>query len=483
MNKMNAYDSIINKLSNQCNKTPQKTAIKLHEYSLKYNEFYTLTKKIIMNLQEHGVKENQVVCITGNRSIEMVASIFAVLSCHCCFYLLDQQLPQQRQQYILNVVKPTFIITQNIIEPTSNTETQPDIFQLAYIIFSSGTTNKPKGICIDVKSFELAIDSIADAVNINDSDTIIAATSISFDPFLVETVIALCRGLTVILTDEKGMKNPRILEKLIFSNKVTVLQTIPSKLRMFKACAINLQGLQKLLIGGELLSEDELKYAQYNTGTRIYNLYGLTEVTIWSSVIEILQSYQLNHIGIPINGHEIYLLDQNLKEIPPGQVGQIYLAGWGICRGYVNEKLILHEVPREAYTKKLFATGDLGKMDDSGLIKIIGRLDHQVKVNGYRVNLEEVEQIALNIPNVTSAVAASFQNKQNNCLLCLYYTAAVDVARSTILTCLKQNLPNYMVPKHIFNMEDLPHLPNGKIDRKNKVFKDKFKQLHKSVRS
>jgi len=352
---------------------------------------------------------------------------------------------------------------------------------VAYIIFTSGSTGLPKGICISFNSLYEAITVIPDACGLKEHDCILASSSVAFDPFILETIIAICRGLTVVLANDSEYNNPRQILRCISEYNVNIFQTVPSKLKMVISCDPDykkLTSIERYLLGGEPPSKKEVDFIREHSNASIYNLYGLVEDTIWSSVADITNSdiYDINSVII---GHEIYLLDDNLNETRVNEIGEIYLGGNGLCIDMLNcpnkEERILY-----SGNKKLYRTFDLGKKIEGNKILYLGRNDNQIKINGNRLNPEEVELIVNRLSFIKCSVVKMIKNDKGVDLLCLFYTGDYKEDTSILIKkYLKEYLPQYMIPTCYFWMEEFKYLSSGKINRNAADFETEYKNRRK----
>jgi amino acid adenylation domain-containing protein len=342
--------------------------------------------------------------------------------------------------------------------------------EIMYIMFTSGTSGKPKGVCISKSSFNNFFTSICNSIELTDDKSILAITSFSFDIFLLEIVVPLLKGMTIILADEVQKKNPKIISKLIVKYNINIIQMTPTLLNIFldttdiKECFNN---IHDLLIGGEIFPEHLLLKLNNFTKCNIYNLYGPTEATIWCSFKKLNNSNEIT-VGKPLDGNYIYVMNDEKKLQEIDIPGEIYIAGRQISMGYLNnEELTKSKFIKNPFNPNTFmySTGDIGKYTYSGEVKVIGRIDNQVKIRGHRVELEEIEFYMQKFPNITNVVVDKVVEKQELTLIA-YYESSTKIEKTSLFRFLKKYLPEYMMPAVLIRLDKIPLNYNGKINRK-----------------
>jgi len=467
---------------------PHKTAITFMGRDYTYWELYQLCGRYRRNMM---LRKGSLVCIDMERSVDMVAAMLAVLSGGCCFMLLDRALPLERRLRLKSLADPSIVVTEAGCFAYENSGFYTD--GLAYITFTSGSTGQPKGICIGADSLLHAVRKMPTRLGIKEYDRILASSSISFDLFIFETIIALCNGLEVVLADGNEFSNPRLLGRLIKDTGVTVLQMTPSKLTMLMHYQSQwdkgwISGISTILMGGEQMGSDFLKKLMGLTSAKLYNLYGLTEDTIWTSA-HLIDDPQEVYIGKPLPGRKLLVLNDSatmqLKEAGDGETGQVYLSGGGLCKQVLGV-----EGDNDKGGKRLvsydggywYPTGDLAKKKNNRII-YIGRQDNQLKINGYRIEPEELESQALKIMDMHKAMVASFVNRLGSQQLCLFYTASREICPNEIYDCFVQSLPGYMIPVYYFQLDEFPELTNGKVDRKSEKYMETFASANPHLHS
>ncbi len=345
-----------------------------------------------------------------------------------------------------------------------------DAFNLMYVMFTSGTTGEPKGVMIEHRSVVNMVESIYDRCEISNDEYVLNLTNFCFDISVLEIFLTLCKGLTINLVSDEEYQSPiRILE-LIKKQQVTLMQVTPSRFKQLAAipdAAIYLKTIRLLLIGGEVLDDFCVRYVKENMNCRLYNMYGPTETTVWSTYQKIDDTSV--SIGKEIDNTEIYILNKENKIETGNKVGEILIGGMGLARGYINNPVLT----AEKFTDKLFVdgkrvyrTGDLGKFDDEGKLIFMGREDRQVKINGNRIEIDEIETVLKRHDRIRNAAVIDMENERGRKFLVGYYIAEDKLNEIELRTYLKKFFPLNMLPSYLIKIDALPLNSSGKIERK-----------------
>ncbi|MCP5052601.1 MAG: amino acid adenylation domain-containing protein, partial [bacterium] len=270
---------------------------------------------------------------------------------------------------------------------------------LAYVIFTSGSTGKPKGVMIRHRNAVNFFKGMTDKIDFSPGKTILALTTVSFDIFLLETLLPVTRGLKVVIADENEQKDPRLLANAIISHRVEMLQMTPSRLQLLLSLQENLHclaGVTQLMVGGEVFPVRLFQQVKDNFSGKIYNLYGPTETTVWSTVKD-LSNGQPGEItiGKPIANTRIYIVNGDMRLQPVGVPGELLIGGDGVAEGYLyNPSLTDEKFIASPFNngERLYRTGDLARRLPGGELEFLGRTDQQVKIRGFRIQLEEIEE-------------------------------------------------------------------------------------------
>lgn len=389
---------------------------------------------------------------------------------------IDPLYPYERIQYIINDSKPDDIIMDidmNIeYEPYKQLTTSKLKDDVAYILYTSGSTGSPKGVEVTRENLMNFIDGISNIIDFSERKRIACFTTVAFDIFFLESIMALHKGLTVVLANDDEQRNPKLMADLIINNDVDMIQMTPSRMQLLLNYDKNLDCLKKvkeIMIGGEPFPPNLLKALQERTTAKIYNMYGPTETTIWSMVSDLTQKDRVD-IGKPIKNTKVYIVDEELNVLGNGQTGEICIAGEGLAKGYYGQDNLTAErfvyLPQEP-SVRIYKTGDLGRYLPDGELEYLGRMDNQIKVRGHRVELEEIEANINNFPGISQSVVRTIDMNETDKILEAVYVGTKIIDKNELVEFLTKKLPDYMIPAKFTQIEAFSYTPNGKIDRKN----------------
>lgn len=479
-------------IEEQVEKTPDNTALIFGQNRLTYRELNEKSNQLARSIRGEGIKPDDIVGIMINRSMDMIIGILAVLKSGGAYLPIDPEYPEERIKYMLNDSGTKLLLTSNeykqsidfkgkVIEiesgnlykgDCSNLDGVNNSKDLAYVIYTSGSTGKPKGVLIEHKAVINFIKGMTEQIEFTSEKTILALTTISFDIFLLETLLPLTTGMKVVIANEDQQRDPKLLNKVIIENKVDMLQTTPTRIQLLISDDLSkttLEGLKEIMVGGEALPQTLLSDLNRMFKGKIYNMYGPTETTVWSTVKNLTNQKDIN-IGKPIANTQIYIIDKNNKPQPIGVVGELCIAGDGLARGYLNKPELTEEkfVPNLVKPDdKMYKTGDLATWLPNGEIAFLGRIDHQVKVRGFRIELGEVQTQLLAIPQIKDAVVIDRTDADGNNYLCAYLVSDEEINGTELVVDLAKELPEYMIPSYFVKLDRIPLTSNGKIDRKS----------------
>lgn len=487
--------SFISYFEEQVNLHPNDIAITFQGQNMDYETLNKKSNSLAYLLRENGVTNNSIVGIMLDRSFEMMISILAVLKSGGGYIPIDPDYPDNRINYMLKDSNCQILLTKqdlnkdvhcnNVIYVDLNKDfyinnttnlnsiSKPD--DLSYLIYTSGSTGLPKGVMLTQKSlvnFHHAMRKKISYLDDNVKYRIASITTVSFDIFAFETLISLANGLHLFMTNSFEQKSTEDLERLIVNNKIEIIQTTPSVMRFHLdnlKDTKNLSSLKYIILAGEQLPFDLVDRIK-NTcpNCTVYNGYGPSETTIFSSVQDATNLHNIN-IGKPIANTQFYILDNHKNLLPKHYVGEIYIAGDGLGKGYLAKPDLTTKsfLPNPFCDGSLFyKTGDLGVWLDDGCICCKGRSDNQVKLRGLRIELGEIEEKINSFkPSIKSAVIVRNQNGTDFLYAFIESSEIIDISslKAFLISC----LPNYMVPSYFVVLEELPKTPNGKTDRKS----------------
>jgi len=475
----------------QVEKTPDNIAVVFENQKLTYKELNEKANSLAYYLRNNEINRNDIVGIMVNRSLEMIISILAVLKAGGTYIPIDPEYPQDRIEYMLSNSNSKLLLTQKKLENNINFEnkclvdlTNSKLYSnniinlenvntpedLAYIIYTSGSTGLPKGVMLKNINIVNFIYATIKALDLKMDNTVVSITTISFDIFVLESLLPLLNGMKIVIASEKAQTDATIFNDLCEKHKVEVIQTTPSRIQAF----LNDENFEKfiskvkyLLIGGEPFPKQLLEKLHSICCGKIYNMYGPTETAVWSSVKDLTSSNEIT-IGKPIGNTQMYILDRFNIPLPQGVPGELFIAGDGVCSGYFNNINLTNKVfinnPFEK-NSKIYKTGDFCKLLPNGEFEYLERIDNQVKIRGLRIELGEIENKILSYQNIKKACVIK-QTINNRDFISAYFTANKRINISELRKYLSNSLPKYMIPSYFTVLEDFSYTPNGKINKK-----------------
>ncbi|GAA6618103.1 amino acid adenylation domain-containing protein [Scytonema sp. NUACC26] len=486
----------------QVERTPNAIAVSFAEEHLTYRELNERANQLARYLQTLGVKPEVLVGVCIDRSLDMLVGLLGILKAGAAYLPLDPGYPQERLELILSDSQVPVLLTgdrklfaddeyrkviclhadKEKIATHSKDNLITDITgkNLAYVIYTSGSTGKPKGVVIPHSAVVNFLKSMQHKPGITESDVLLAVTTISFDIAALELYLPLITGARVVLATREVASDGKLLKELINTSGATVMQATPASWRMLLAAQWNGSPQLKILCGGEGLTSDLAQHL-LEKGAAVWNLYGPTETTIWSTVCKVevsLLSRALVPIGRPIANTQIYILDSFLQPVPVGTIGELYIGGVGVARGYLNRPELTAERFIDSpfsLDSRLYKTGDLARYLSDGNIEYVSRIDNQVKIRGYRIELGEIENTLSTHPQVQEAVvivrcvreATLNEYRSPEKQIVAYITSKHETPTpETLRDFLKQKLPDYMIPIAFVTLDKLPLTPSGKVDRR-----------------
>ena len=494
------------RIADQAQQSPHAIALIVGEHSLTYQQLDRRANQLAHKLIESGVGPDRLVGIAVERSVEMIVGLLAILKAGGAYVPLDPAYPQDRLAYMIDdsgidlLLTQTHLLAQLPIPEGLNTlvldrlvpdqpedslqdypQTCPNIElsaeHLAYTIYTSGSTGKPKGVMVRHGALGNFVSSMVSQPGLTAQDRMLSLTTFSFDIFGLEIYGPLLAGGSVVLAGKDVHQDPQAVLELVQRWAVSVLQATPSTWRMLlDSEQAPILAQRTFLCGGEALSQ-ELALRMLKLSSRVWNLYGPTETTIWSALHPLHAKSSRPYLGKPIDNTSLYILGSDLELNPVGAPGELLIGGSGLARGYFQRPALTAERfvpdPFSRNGERLYRTGDLTRYRTEGVIEYIGRIDHQVKIRGFRIELGEIEARLLASGSVRETVVLA-QNGLLGQQLVAYVVPVAGEAlssgdeaglRAAIKASLKEHLPEYMVPAHLLFLQQLPLTPNGKVDR------------------
>lgn len=483
----------------QVERTPNNIAVAFNNQQLTYTELNARANQLAHYLQSLGVSAEVLVGICVERSLDMLIGILGILKAGGAYVPLDPHYPQERLAFMLEDTQVSILLTQQHLLPSlpnhdaqticldadwdtiaqENQENPHPISSaenLAYVIYTSGSTGKPKGVAI--AHHNLVHSTTARLFYYQEPVTsFLLLSSFAFDSSVAGIFWTLCCGGTLHLPAEGVQKEVPQLVDLISQNRISHLLSLPSlyALILQQAKPEQLNSLRAVIVAGEACPPELVEnHAQLQSQTSLFNEYGPTEATVWSSVYHchFPEPRTQISIGRPIANTQIYILDPHLHPVPVGVPGEIYISGEGLVRGYLNQPEITSEkfIPHPFSQKpgmRLYKTGDLARYLSDGNIEFLGRIDNQVKIRGFRIELGEIEALINQYPGVQKTVVVAREDVPGKRLVA-YVVPQTKSATTVneIRSFLKDKLPEFMLPSAVVLLKELPLSPNGKVDRK-----------------
>lgn len=475
----------------QVERTPDSVALVFEGKTMTYRELNQKANKLAYALRDKGVQPDDIIALMMERSFDVVVGMLGILKAGCAFLPIDPSYPDERIKFMLEDSNIRIVLTQapltnkvdkefdtleidNLKENYEYVQNPKHINKptdLAYVIYTSGSTGKPKGAMIEHRNIVNFTYGVKDIMGFSAGVSVLSMTTISFDIFIFEILPSLILGLRIVLASKEQQMSPAYILKLISQYSIEILHGTPSRIQSLiddKTHISCVNNLKSIIIGGEVFSYKLLETLKKLTNAKIYNGYGPTETTIGVTFKDLTNTSKIN-IGRPINNISIYILDKHMNLVPIGVPGYIYIGGDGVGRGYVNR-------PQETNTKfipnpfvpgeKLYYSGDMGRWYPRGEIEFLGRMDNQVKINGLRIELDEIENQLLKIDDIQKVVVVVRENKNKSKLLCAYYVADEEIPSHDISKQLSKHLPEYMIPAVYIRVESIPTTLSGKVDIK-----------------
>ncbi len=471
---------------------PDKTALVFKDREMTFRELNERTNQLAWSLVDMGISSGDIVGFMLNRSFETIIAMLGILKSGAAYMPIDRNFPPDRVSYILNNSKARAVITEkgvfnvsgyggsiiDIHDREISKKSRRDTCRrtgeedAAYVIYTSGSTGRPKGVMLSHRSMSNFVAAMKKLVDLDPSKTFISITSETFDIFVFETLLPLTQGLKVIMTDENEQRIPERIQEVMLKHKVDMIQTTPTRMNYIidKLTYHPAFGkLKDIVLGGEVFKETLLKKLRDLTKAKIYNGYGPSETTIYSTFKDVTAAEVIN-IGRPVSNTRIYIVDKYLNLMPIGTVGELCISGEGVMKGYIGDpgagekKLV--ENPFES-GNLMFRTGDLASWYAQGEIVYAGRNDDQVKVNGLRIEFGEIESQLLEHKAIKEAAVTVWEDTSKNPQICAYYISEDEISTKDIRDKLAEKLPSYMIPSHFTRLDVLPLTTSGKIDRKS----------------
>ncbi|MGQ4333573.1 amino acid adenylation domain-containing protein, partial [Streptomyces hayashii] len=473
----------------QAARTPGATAVVFEGVAVSYAELDARANRLARHLVGSGVGAGSVVGVCLERGVELVVALLAVLKAGAAYLPLDPEYPAEHLAHVLEDATPVCVVTSAECTSTAlpegvvrvraedpavagsdggplGTVVRPQ--DAAYVIFTSGSTGRPKGVVVPHAALAAHLRGAGERVRLSGGDRLVAVTTVSFDIAALELFLPLVSGASVVVAPRDAVRDPAALLDLVLSSGATVVQGVPSLWRGVLEAG-PWPASVRVLVGGEALP-GELAARLTATGAPVTNVYGPTEVTVWATSAPVSGEGSVV-IGRPFSGVRAYVLDEWLRPVAPGVVGEAYLSGAQVARGYLDRPgLTAQRFPANPYEPgvRMYRTGDLARWTPDGQLECLGRADDQVKVRGFRIEPGEIETVLAAHDAVAQAAVVAREDVPGDVRLVAYVVpragAGVDGAQLRAHAGL--SLPPYMVPSAVVGLDVLPLTGNGKLDRR-----------------
>ena len=478
----------------QAQASPDRAALLFEDQTLTYAELNKKANQLAHFLLKKGVQRGDLVGIHLPRSLDMVVAVLGILKAGAVFIPLDPAYPAARLAFIVEDSKARLVLSHHHLAGVFNGQDIEEVFvdqaqdaisreasenpacamdstDLAYLLYTSGSTGKPKGVPVRHRSVVNFLVSMRERPGIKADDVLLAITTLSFDIAMLELLLPLIVGAKVVIGRREIINDGYLLSQTISEMGVTIMQATPATWNLVLEAGWAGDRRLKILCGGEPMTRD-LANQLLSRCAELWNMYGPTETTIWSSIERIQSAEEPITIGRPIANTEMYILDANLAPVPAGVVGSLYIGGEGVSPGYLNRPELNPEkfIP-DPFTpgrqKKLFNTGDLARFLPDGRIECLGRNDNQIKLYSYRIELGEIEAVLSEHPAVQSCAVIMHNGASRQKTLAAYIIPKKGQKSSSteLSSHLHNRLPAFMVPSTYVFLETFPFTPSGKLDR------------------
>ncbi|MEK4042675.1 amino acid adenylation domain-containing protein [Paenibacillus sp. FSL H8-0048] len=489
----------------QAARQPGQTAIVTAGESMSYGELNRQANRLAHKLIARGIRPNDHVGVIMNRNKHLVVALLAVLKSGAAYVPLDPRYPDSRKNYILQHSGAVAAICENgepldvpvqftlgAADLTADPAASPSSADnpglpvqgrdLAYIMYTSGSTGMPKGVMIEHRSAVNLIGWVNRELHMSSRDKGLCVTSVCFDLSVYDIFGLLAAGGTIVLCPESDITSPAGLIRILLEQGITFWNSVPATLQyLIRHAAEQLPDFTQMQLRHIFLSGDWIplelarSYSRYFPRAKLTALGGATEAAVWSiyhHVAEVCGNWTSIPYGLPVAQNVWYILDDSGQPVDAGETGELYIGGIGVARGYINDpdksaRAFLPDPFGNPAADRMYRTGDLGRMREDGMIEFLGRRDDQVKIRGYRVETKEVEKRLLDYPGIRDAIVTARSQGSGEKHLCAYLTASQpDIPVTALRQHLAEHLPVYMIPSIFVRVEQLPLNANGKVDKK-----------------
>ena len=456
---------------------PNKPALSDRHCTLTFYEAWAASDTIAAHLIDQSVPENAIIGIMIEKSVDWMLAMLGARKAGCVFVPIDPNLPERRIKDITTEAGIQVVLTNcelpkanhlrsiRIDQIPSTTLSQMRHAELMYVMFTSGTSGKPKGVKIRESSVLNLVDGLwSEVYQEVDIKRVTVTAPFHFDAS-VQQWSMLTKGIAIYIVSEDERNDPNAFCNLLKEQKIDLYDCTPSYLSTLLTSTSSVpSSVKAALVGGEAIDPFLWQRLVEQTDTQYYNVYGPTECTVDSTIMRIDEPMTVPCIGQPLPGATIHIVNPKGETLPAGWVGEILIEGAGVSPGYINtaSSAFISRKSDDPWGKA-YRTGDLGRLTGADTIEYLGRNDHQVKINGYRIELGEIANVTLDHPLIQ--IAHAFVSTSGDLkMICLLYIAQRPVEEFELRTYLQGRLPHYMQPRHVLQVKTLPMNDNGKVD-------------------
>jgi amino acid adenylation domain-containing protein len=474
----------------QAARTPDAAAVICAGTVLTYRALNARADRLARSLAGLGAGPESVVAVAMERSADLIVALLAVLKAGCAYLPVDLGHPRERIEYVLADAAPVAILSTGpaacdlpapVTTPVLAADETPEAGATghlgpaspahpAYLIYTSGSTGTPKGVTVTHHAVVNLLAAMSERIPVTARDRMLAVTTVAFDIHVLELYLPLLAGASVVVATGDDVRDPATLAALIGQTDTTIMQGTPALWQAVLAEHAPAAAGLRILVGGDELPP-ELAARMADVAADVTNLYGPTETTVWSTAASLSAEGEVT-IGQPVGNTQVFVLDGQLRPVPAGVAGELYIAGDGLARGYRGRSGLTGErfvaCPFGAPGTRMYRTGDVARWAPDGTLRFAGRTDNQVKIRGFRIEPGEIEAVLAAHPAVARAVVVAREDTPGDKRLAAYLVPASeneDIA-AAVREFAASRLPEYMVPASITVMESLPLTANGKLNRR-----------------
>lgn len=493
LDEFNVNDTIIAMFEHQVQDSPDMIAIKQDGRTLTYSQLNKEANRLAHEITKH-INHEDIVAIMYENSIEAIISILAVQKAGGAYLPIDINTPISRVEQILADSQAKVLLANNLTSEKisfknicidmdheliknnsdKNMDSKLGADSLAYVLYTSGTTGNPKGVMINHSNVVNLISNMGESYKVDANDKWALTHTYCFDVSVWEMYGALLNGGRLIIIPDQVKKSPKSFYELIVEEGITILCNTPSLFSILAEEMLDnpmISQLRAIILAGENLKPSKFKDWFFRfKDIDLINMYGITETTVYSTFKKITE-YEIQHnlsdIGTPITNNYIYVLDKNLNLCPKGVHGEIYIGGYGVGRGYLNnDEMTKSKFIKDPFKQnsRLYKTGDVGRWLSNGDLEYLHRIDNQIKIRGYRIEVEEIEQVLLKRETL-SEICVTGKYIGENLQLVAYFTSKITEDLEDLMEHVKKRLPSYMIPSHFIQLAEFPLNRSGKVDK------------------